>query len=73
MTVFCTYSVLLCYDHMQAVSAKYLGRAVDELKIQIEFDENEIELGISSELEGTTCNGWRITVPYYPRVSAYLR
>ena len=51
------------------VSAKYQERAVDDFTFQVEFDESEIELGISPDLEGTTCNGWRITVPYYPRVS----
>ena len=53
------------------VSAKYRGRAVEEYTFQIEFDENErIELKIPPDLDGTTCNGWRITVPYYPIVSA---
>ena len=54
------------------VSAKYRERAVDNIPFKIQFDGNEIKLGISTDLKGTTCNGWRITAPSYPSVSGVM-
>ena len=55
------------------VRAKYRDRAVDDFDFRIEFDADEIKLGIPPDLQGTTCNGWGITVPYYPIVRLSAR